>query len=34
MHDERFTHKIKTDWSTGEILDMDANTTNNLDDKK
>ena len=34
MHDERFTHKIKTDWSTGEILDMDADTTNNLDVKK
>ena len=34
MHSERFTHKVKTDWSTGEILDMDAETTNNLNDKK
>lgn len=29
MHSERFTHKVKTDWSTGEILDMDADDTSN-----
>lgn len=29
MNDEYFTHKIKTDWSTGEILDMDADNTSN-----
>lgn len=33
IHDEYFTHKIKTDWSTGEILDIDADTTNNLNYK-
>lgn len=33
IHPEKFTHKVKTDWSTGEILDMDADTTNNLDDR-
>ena len=30
MHNEYFTHKVKTDWSTGDILDMDAESTNNL----
>lgn len=34
MHPEKFIHKVKTDWSTGEILDMDADTTNNLNDRK
>lgn len=34
MHSEKFIHKVKTDWSTGEILDMDAKTTNNLNDKE
>jgi len=34
MHPEKFIHKVKTDWSTGEILDMDADTTNNLHDRK
>lgn len=34
MHSEKFIHKVKTDWTTGEILDMDADTTNNLHDKK
>ena len=34
MHSEKFIHKVKTDWSTGEILDMDADSTNNLDDRK
>lgn len=34
MHSERFIHKVKTDWNTGEILDMDADTSNNLNDKK
>ena len=34
MHSEKFIHKVKTDWSTGEILDMDADTSNNLNDRK
>ena len=34
MHSEKFIHKIKTDWNTGKILDMDAETTNNLYDKE
>ena len=34
MHSEKFIHKVKTDWSTGKILDMDADTTNNLNDRK
>lgn len=34
IHPEKFIHKVKTDWSTGEILDMDADTTNNLKDTK
>lgn len=33
MHSERFIHKIKTDWSTGEVLDMDANETTNVNEK-
>ena len=34
MHSEKFIHKVKTDWSTGKILDMDADSTNNLNDRK
>lgn len=34
LHPEKFIHKVKTDWSTGEILDMDADNTNNLHDKE
>ena len=30
MHSEYFTHKVKTDWSTGEILDMDADSCSNI----
>lgn len=30
MHSEKFIHKVKTDWSTGKILDMDGDKTNNL----
>ena len=33
MHTEYFTHCVKTDWSTGEILDMDADDTTNLNKK-
>lgn len=33
MHPEKFIHKVKTDWNTGEILDMDADKTNNLENK-
>jgi len=29
MHSEYFTHKVKTDWSTGEVLDMDADSCSN-----
>jgi len=24
MHPEKFTHKVKTDWSTGKIISMDS----------
>ena len=34
IHSEKFIHKVKTNWSTGEILDMDADNTNNLNDRK
>ena len=27
MHSEYFKHCVKTDWSTGEIIDMDADKT-------
>ena len=30
MHTEYFTHCIKTDWSTGEILDMDSDKCTNI----
>ena len=29
IHDEKFTHKVLTDWSTGKILSMDAEKTTN-----
>lgn len=34
LHSEKFIHKVKTDWSSGEIIDMDADNTNNLHDKE
>ena len=34
LHSELFIHKVKTEWGTGKILDMDADTTNDLNDKK
>lgn len=30
MHTEYFTHKVKTDWSTGEIISMDADSCSNV----
>ncbi len=33
MNTEYFTHCVKTDWSTGEILDMDADDTTNVNEK-
>lgn len=30
MHTEYFTHKVKTDWSTGKVLSMDADKTTNI----
>ena len=30
MHEEKFTHKVKTNWSTGEIISMDADSTTNI----
>lgn len=30
MHEEKFIHKVKTDWSTGKILSMDGNSTTNI----
>ena len=30
MHTEYFTHKVKTDWSTGKILSMDADSCSNI----
>ncbi len=30
MHDEKFTHKVMTDWSTGKIISMDSNKTTNI----
>ena len=33
MHPEKFVRKVKTNWSTGEILDMDAKTTSDINDK-
>lgn len=34
MHDEKFIHKVQTDWSTGKILSMDSDRTTNLDTSK
>lgn len=30
MHEERFIHKVKTDWSTGKIISMDSDNTTNI----
>lgn len=30
MHEEKFIHKVKTDWSTGKILSMDGDSTTNI----
>ena len=30
MHTEYFNHCVKTDWSTGKILDMDSDSTTNV----
>lgn len=30
MHTEYFTHCVKTDWSTGKILDMDSDKCTNI----
>ena len=33
MHEEKFIHKVKTDWSTGKIISMDGNNTTNVNEK-
>ena len=33
MHTEYFKHCIKTDWSTGQILDMDSDNTTNVNER-
>ena len=33
MHTEYFKHCIKTDWSTGQILDMDSDNTTNINER-
>ena len=30
MHEEKFPHKVMTDWSTGKILSLDAKNTTNI----
>ena len=30
MHDEKFTHKVKTDWNSGKVISMDADNTTNI----
>lgn len=30
MHEEKFTHKVMTDWSTGKVISMDAESTTNI----
>ena len=30
MHEEKFIHKVKTDWSTGKIISMDSDSTTNI----
>ena len=30
MHTEYFNHCVKTDWTTGEIIDMDSTKTTNV----
>ena len=33
MHDEKFIHKVMTDWSTGKIISMDGKETTNVNSK-
>ena len=33
MHDEKFTHKVKTDWTTGKIISMDSDCVTNVNEK-
>lgn len=33
MHDEKFTHKVKTDWSTGKIISLDGDSTTNVNER-
>ena len=33
LHDEKFTHKVKTDWSTGKVISLDADCTTNVNEK-
>lgn len=33
MHEEYFTHKVKTNWNTGEIISMDADYTTDIYNK-
>lgn len=33
MNTEKFIHKVMTDWSTGKILNMDANDTTNVNER-
>lgn len=33
MHEEKFIHKVKTDWSTGKIISMDGDSTTNVNEK-
>lgn len=33
MNTEMFIHKVMTDWSTGKILNMDANDTTNVNER-
>lgn len=33
MHDEKFTHKVKTDWSSGKIISMDSDCVTNVNEK-
>jgi len=30
MHEEKFTHKVQTDWSTGKIISIDSDRTTNI----
>lgn len=33
LHDEKFTHKVMTDWSSGKIISLDSDKTTNIDFK-